>query len=78
MDLIKKTCNSCSKLHEKLPEKTKFNELGAWFNCECKSTLFIPRRHLPVKFLIDELRRHPDVAFVDITFAEEINKMEGA
>lgn len=73
---MKKICANCNKEFELLPENTKLNELGAWFKCECGTTLFVPRRKLEVKDLINQLRNHPDIAFLNITFADEINELE--
>lgn len=81
MDKLDKSCGKCNKKHTKLPEKTKYNEHGAWFNCECGSTLFVPNRKLrklSLTAIIEILKNHPDVAFLDVTMAKEINEMEGA
>jgi hypothetical protein len=33
---------SCGRKYEMIPESANKNELGYWFTCECKSTLFWP------------------------------------
>jgi hypothetical protein len=38
---MNKKCTCCSKIFTYLPNNTKHNELGAWFNCSCGTTLFV-------------------------------------
>lgn len=73
-----KACNSCSKVFDKIPATAKFYDVGAGFYCDnCGDFLLVPRRKLTLDDLIAEIRNHPDVAFLEVTLAEEINQMKG-
>lgn len=45
-----KTCNCCKKVHTEIPADAKYSDdpgLGGYFwNCECKSTLFVSNKKL--------------------------------
>lgn len=54
-----KVCGKCKKQWKVLPEKkiirmTGELDQGIWFDCECKSTLFVPLRKAEKKKLYEK------------------------
>jgi len=66
-----KTC-SCGIRYNKLPLDAKKNDLGYWFDCSCKSTLYIPS----IAVIKKDLEKHPDIAHLAITTWDDVDEME--
>lgn len=56
-----KTCNRCGRQYSQPPPESQINEMGHWYTCPCKTTLFWPTQHPLLPQLREKRRELEDI-----------------